>query len=127
MLKSYAKRQNLRRILVLPLKKIGGARAPLAPPVPTALNSGGGFDRATTYYGYTMYYTSRMYCNKEILSTRAHTDTYNRHATLHTPMFPNRVIFKHNSRYNIRWLSQSLGIGYLDKIILFERVSVKDS
>ena len=67
-----------------------------------------------------MYYTSRMYCNKEILSTRAHTDTYNRHATLHTPMFPNRVIFKHNSRYNTRWLSQcsALGIGFSDKVIM---------
>ena len=37
MLKNYAKRQNLMRILVLPLKKIGGVRAPLAPPVPTTL------------------------------------------------------------------------------------------
>ena len=37
MLKSHAKRQNSRRILVLSLKKIGGARAPLAPPNPSGI------------------------------------------------------------------------------------------
>ena len=37
MLKSHGKRQLSRRILVLSLRKKGGARAPLAPPVPTAL------------------------------------------------------------------------------------------
>ena len=35
--KSYTKRGNQRLILVLSFKKTGGARAPLAPPVPTAL------------------------------------------------------------------------------------------